>query len=446
LKTLQSLGVNAIRTAHNPPAPEFLDLCDRLGLLVMDENFDCWTVGKNRYDYHLYFNEWSKIDTRDMVRRDRNHPCIVLWSTGNEIHDTPKADIAKPILQGLVEVFHQNDPTRPVTQALFRPNVSHDYDNGLADLLDVVGQNYRENEILAAHEQKPTRKIVGTENGHDRRIWLALRDNKPYAGQFLWSGIDYLGESFRWPTICAGAGLLDRTGAVKPMGRERQSWWSDEPMVFIARRIAPSTTTSADPGFAPLRRRQTQFADWSPVDRSSHDENVEVYSNCESVELFLNGRSLGAKPRSGDDSPRAWVIPFEPGTLKAIASNAGSVAGTDELKTAKKPVKLVLSADQAQITPTWDDFALVTITAVDENGTRVSTASDAITFSIDGPGEIAALDNADNASHERFRGNTRQLFQGRCVVMIRATADRGQIHLSASAAGLAGAEIALHAK
>ena len=168
LRILRELGVNAIRTAHNPPAPEFLDLCDRMGFLVMDEMFDCWTVGKNIGDYHLYFNEWSKIDTRDTVLRDRNHPSIVLYSAGNEIHDTPNAELAKGILSGLVEVFHANDPTRPVTQALFRPNVSHDYDDGLADLLDVVGTNYRDSELLAAHDAKPARKIVGTENHHDR--------------------------------------------------------------------------------------------------------------------------------------------------------------------------------------------------------------------------------------------------------------------------------------
>ncbi len=140
----------------------------------MDETFDCWTVAKNPYDYHLYFRDNYLQDTRDTVRRDRNHPCVILWSAGNEIHDTPHREVAKPILEALVKAFHEEDPTRPVTQALFRPNVSHDYDNGLADLLDVVGQNYRENEILAAHAQKPSRKIVGTENGFDRENLAAM--------------------------------------------------------------------------------------------------------------------------------------------------------------------------------------------------------------------------------------------------------------------------------
>jgi beta-galactosidase len=143
LTALRALGVNAIRTSHNPPAPEFLDLCDRMGFLVMEEMFDAWTVAKNPYDYHLYFRDWALRDTATTVQRDRNHPSIILWSAGNEIHDTPHADIAIPILKSLVDTFHKYDPTRPVTQALFRPNVSHDYENGLADLLDVVGQNYR---------------------------------------------------------------------------------------------------------------------------------------------------------------------------------------------------------------------------------------------------------------------------------------------------------------
>src|SRR5439155_9937678 len=266
LTALKSLGVNAIRTAHNPPAPELLDLCDRMGLLVMDETFDCWNVSKNTHDYHLYFDDRSKIDTRDTALRDRNHPCIILYSTGNEIHDTPHPEIAKPILAGLLDVFHANDPTRPVTQALFRPNVSHDYDNGLADMLDVVGQNYRENEILAAHQQKPTRKILGTENGHDRAIWLALRDNPPYAGQFLWTGIDYIGESPQWPTVSYNSGLLDRTGTPRPLAFQRQSWWSDKPMVYAARRVARTPALPTDPGYDPLQERRPQvlFSDWTP--------------------------------------------------------------------------------------------------------------------------------------------------------------------------------------
>ncbi len=250
LTELRKLGVNAIRTAHNPPAPEFLDLADRMGFLIMDEMFDCWTVAKNPYDYHLYFRDWSIRDTTDTVMRDRNHPSIILWSAGNEIHDTPRPEIAIPILKSLVSTFHQNDPTRPVTQALFRPNASHDYEDGLADLLDVIGQNYRPLEILAAHAQNPARSIIGTENAHDRDQWTAVRDHAEYSGQFLWSGIDYLGESRTWPTIGSGSGLLLTTALPHGRAFERQSWWATTPMVAMVRRTAVVRPASIDPGYA----------------------------------------------------------------------------------------------------------------------------------------------------------------------------------------------------
>ncbi len=445
LELLRALGVNAIRTAHNPPAPEFLDLCDRMGFLVMDEMFDCWTVAKNPYDYHLYFKEWSTVDARDTIRRDRNHPSIVVYSAGNEIHDTPKADLAKRILSGLVLVFHEQDPTRPVSQALFRPNVSHDYDNGLADMLDVVGQNYRENEILAAHAQKPARKILGTENGHDRAVWVALRDNPPYAGQFLWSGIDYLGESRAWPTIGAGSGLLDRTGAPHPRAFERQSWWSGQPVVHLARRLASQRATPADPGFEPLNRRQFEACDWTPANLEPHEETVEVFSNGEEIELLLNGKSLGSKPLPADASARVWKVAFEPGTLKAIAKNKGKVVARDEFRTAGKPDRIRLAADRNRIAADFNDVSYVTATVVDKNGVEVPAADDLVSFKLAGPGVIAAVDNGDNASHEPFQAEQRRAFHGQCIAIIRATAASGRIVVNASAPGLQSGSVDLKA-
>jgi beta-galactosidase len=443
LEALKQIGVNGIRTAHNPVAPEFLDLCDRMGFLVMDEFFDCWTVRKNPFDYHLYFKEWSKIDVRDTIRRDRNHPSVVLYSVGNEIKDMSKAERAKEILKGLVEVCHEFDPTRPVTQALFRPNVSHDYDNGLADMLDVIGTNYRDSELLAAHRAKPTRKIIGTEEGHDRRVWLTLRDNPPEAGQFLWTGIDYLGESRRWPIIAAGSGLLDLTGAPKPMAFERQSWWSDKPMVYIARRIAAQRTTSADPGFEPLNRRQTQFSDWTPKDADPHQENVEVYSNCQEVELFLNDESLGSKPRDADDAPRTWKVPFQPGIIKALGKNNGQVVAAHELRTAGKPAKIVLTADCTKLSTDWDDVSYVTATVTDENGVRIPWADELISFKLEGPGVIAGVENGDRSSHEPFQASERHAFQGRLVAILKASGPSGKITLTASAPGLTGSSITI---
>lgn len=445
LETLKQLGVNAVRTAHNPPAPEFLDLCDRLGLLVMDEMFDCWTVGKNPYDYHLYFDEWSLKDTRDTVRRDRNHPSVILYSAGNEIHDTPRADLAKRILSSLVAAFHESDPTRPVTQALFRPNVSHDYDDGLADLLDVVGQNYRENEILAAHRQKPTRKILGAENTHVREAWLALRDNPPYAGQFLWTGVDYLGESPGWPLVANNFGLLDRTGTPRPLAFQRQSWWSAKPMVYVARRVAPTPLAPTDPGYGQDRRPQVLFSDWTPREQSPHDENVEVYSNCERVELWLNGKSLGSLPRPADERPRNWKVPFAPGTLKAVGTNGGKVVAAYELRTAGRPARVVLSTDLERLSPNWDDVAYVNATVVDARGVNVPDAADLITFKVSGPGRVVAVDSGDNSSHEPFQATERRAYQGRCFALVRASATTGSINVTAYAPGLVSGSVSIAA-
>jgi len=177
-------------------------------------------------------------------------------------------------------------------------------------LLDVVGQNYRENEILAAHNQKPTRKILGTENTHDRNQWVAMRDHAPYAGQFLWTGIDYLGESRRWPVVGHASGLLDRTARIRPIGLERGSWWEEQPMVAMARRVANDDVMPTDPGYAQEERHtQVLFSDWSPRNTAAHDEQVEVYSNCKEVELFLNGQSLGKKI-GGHTLPSALLGPF----------------------------------------------------------------------------------------------------------------------------------------
>jgi beta-galactosidase len=418
-----------------------------MGILVMDEMFDCWTVGKNPYDYHLYFRDWSRQDTADTVRRDRNHPSIILYSAGNEIHDTPHPEIAIPILKGLVEVFHANDPTRPVTQALFRPNVSHDYEDGLADLLDVVGQNYRENEILAAHAQKPTRKIIGTENQHGREVWLALRDHPEYSGQFLWSGIDYLGESRFWPVVASASGLLDRTGAIKPDGYERQSWWSAKPMVFMTRRVAMNRPAVTDPGYETAAQQQqirrfgqTLFSDWTPENAEPHQENVEVYSNCDDVELLLNGKSLGTKPLPPDASPRNWQVPYEPGTLRAIGRNKGQPVATYELRTAGKAAKIILTPD---VTPgPLPDVLIVRAAVTDKDGIVIPTSDVLLSFHIEGPGAIIATDNADNASHESYQSPERHAFQGRAIAIVKPA--NGNATITASSPGLEAAAINLH--
>jgi len=462
LTELRKLGVNAIRTAHNPPAPEFLDLADRMGFLVMEEMFDCWTVDKKPYDYHLYFKDWSVRDTTDTVMRDRNHPSIILWSAGNEIKDTTNPSIAIPILKSLVETFHKNDPTRPVTQALFRPNVSHDYDNGLADLLDVVGQNYRENEILKAHADKPTRKIIGTENTHVREQWVALRDHPEYSGQFLWTGVDYLGESRTWPTFGSGSGLLNSVALPHGRAYERQSWWSERPMVAIVRRIAAQKRAPTDPGYAnatttnqgadtapdpTVRFWEPVLHDWTPKDLTPHDENVEVYSNAEEVELFLNGKSLGTKPRNADARPIVYTVPFEVGTLKVVARSEGKIVATDELKTAGKAARIVLAADlpTTPLTQDWNDVRYVTATLVDAEGTRIPDSETRVHFAVAGPAAFVAVDNGNLNDHDPYRASERKLYYGNAVALLRATASAGKVTVTASADGVAAATATLTA-
>ncbi|MEP6900711.1 MAG: DUF4982 domain-containing protein, partial [Actinomycetota bacterium] len=349
-----------------------------------------------------------------------------------------KPEIAIPILKGLVETFHESDATRPVTQALFRPNVSRDYDNGLADLLDVVGQNYREKEILAAHKQKPTRKIIGTENTHELSQWLAVRDNPEYSGHFVWAGIDYLGETAKYPSVAYNAGLLYKTANPRPIAFQRQSWWTSAPMVYIARRVAQTPKLPTDPGYNPTeeRRPTVLFSDWTPKNLEKHEENVEIYSNCEEVELFLNGKSLGKKLKPADDSPRNWKVNFETGTITAIGMNGGKTAANYELRTAGKPARILLSVDKSAIANIWDEVAFVTVKVTDENGTIVPDTDDLITFKTEGAGVVAAVDSADNNSHESYQGTTRRAFQGLCLAMLKANAGSGKITLTASSPNL----------
>jgi beta-galactosidase len=447
LSILKELGVNSIRTAHNPPAPEFLDLCDRMGFLVMDEFFDCWTKGKNKHDYHLYFKEWSHTDLREGILRDRNHPSVILYSVGNEIHDTPKPDLAKPILRGLVDVCHEVDPTRPVTQALFRPNVSGDYKNGLADMLDVIGTNYRDQELLEAWKDRKGRKIVGTEQGHERSTWLACRDNPQHAGQFLWCGIDYLGESRSWPLTVFNGGLLDRAGFIQPRGYERQGWWSEKPMVRMFRRVARTAETPADPGYEAMewKRLQVLFPDWNPAASASKAENVEVYSNAEEVELVLNGKSFGKKSTRKDGGALNWSVVYEAGTLEAIAYSEGKEVARDTLRTAGKAAKIVLVADRKSLGLTWDDVSHIEVRIVDEHGTLVPDASDAVKFEVSGPGKIIAVDSGSVVSTEPFQASERKAYQGRCLAIVSATG-KGAFKLTARSGDLEPASVEIAAE
>lgn len=431
LALLKEVGVNAIRTAHNPVAPKFLDLCDRMGFLVMDETFDTWTSAKNNGEkgYNRFWKEWWEHDTRDMVLRDRNHPSIVIYSVGNEIHDDLNSPEGFKKYKDQQDLIHQLDPGRPVTMALFRPANSKVYTNGFAETMDIVGQNYRENELVALHNQKPNLKVIGTENTHVIQQYLALRDNPFMAGQFLWTGFDYLGEA-DWPQVTNAQGLFDRIGSWKQQSLQRQSWWAEKPVVHIVRKA-----DNAGAG--------DWINNWTPTDFDTYDDaKVAVYSNCDEVELFLNGKSLGSKPKPADDSPRLWDVTFEKGSIKAVGKNKGKEVVNEELKTAGQPAKIVLTVDRNKIGNSWDDVAFVKATIVDANGNICPNADNLVQFSIAGSGIIDAVDNGNVMSHEMYKALQRHAYRGVCLANIKGNKP-GTIEIKASAEGLSGGTIKL---
>ncbi|MGC6400898.1 glycoside hydrolase family 2 TIM barrel-domain containing protein [Sphingomonas sp. FW199] len=461
LTALKALGVNAIRTAHNVPSPELLDLTDELGLLVMDELFDQWNVAKTPNDYHLFFSDWHKRDTADMIRRDRNHPSIILWSAGNEIHDTAYPVQAKAALRSVLDVAHANDPDRPVTMGLFRPNVTGDYDNGFADMLDVVGQNYRENELAAAHRQNPARRIVGTENGHNRVNWVPVRDNPAYAGMFLWTGVDYLGESNRvgWPYISRHNGLLDRTGAPHVRAFERASWWSEKPVIHVVRNAIPNAAGPATDGaggpnqpvlptmiaVATPPTPVALFDDWTPADASPHPEMIEVYSNCRQVEAFLNGRSLGSLSINADASPRRWAVTYAPGEVRAVCLDPEAKGISDRLRTAGAPAAIRLTADSPTVGSDFDSMTYVRAEIVDAKGVVVPGANQLMRFSIEGAGKLIATDNGSVTEHRPFAAPERQPRNGYATALVRG-AGNGRFTVRVRADGLKPGVVTLQAK
>ncbi|PXY46615.1 glycoside hydrolase family 2 TIM barrel-domain containing protein [Flavobacterium hydrophilum] len=431
-KKLKEVGVNAIRTSHNPVAPEFLDLCDQMGFLVMDETFDTWTAAKHNGEkgYNLYFKEWWEQDTRDLILRDRNHPSIVIYSIGNEIHDDLSYPEGYKKYKMQEDVVKKYDDTRPVTMALFRPANSKVYLSGFAEQMDVVGQNYRENELIAAHEAHPTWKVLGTENTHVLVQWLALRD-KPYmAGQFLWTGYDYLGEA-DWPETTNNQGLFDRAGNWKQQSLQRDSWWSEEPVVHIMRK-----SENAGEG--------KWVADWTPNDFDTYDNaKVQVYSNCEEVELFLNDKSLGSVKKPADDSPREWNVTFEEGTIKAIGKDKGKVVAEESFTSAGKPSKIILTKSNPTLVNNWDDVSFITATIVDDKGIRCANADNLIKFTVTDSGKIIGVDNGNIISHESYQTPERSAYNGKAIAIIKATKNSGKIEIKASAEGLEAAAISI---
>jgi beta-galactosidase len=456
LKTLQEAGVNSLRLSHNPHADYIYDLCDKLGLLVMDEAFDEWEIGKNKWiagwnvgkpgndGYHEYFKDWADRDLTDMILRDRIHPSIFLWSIGNEIDypndpythevlntgnnpqiygkgytpDHPTASEMTGIAKHLVSVVKQYDTSRPVTAALAGVVMSNEV--GYPDVLDVVGYNYQEFRYEEDHQKYPNRIIYGSENGMDAKAWNAVASKDFIAGQYLWTGIDYLGEAKKWPARSSTPGLLDLAGFKKPEFYFRQSLWIDKPMIYIG----------ANPAANKNKENHNAEPNWNWA--AGTQLRISCFTNCDEAELFLNGKPLGKKQEVGKHILN-WDITYEPGELSVKGYNKGRPVTTCKLVTAGEPYAIKISEQQPA---GKNGLHQVIAEIVDKQGNLVYGADNEVTVSIKGNAELLGLENGDYLSHEAYQSASRKIYHGKLLAYIQPKSNASKFTVTFSSPGL----------
>ncbi len=471
LQTLKSLGCNAIRTSHNPQAPDLYALCDELGFLVLDEAFDEWEFPKRKWleGWNVgtpgfegsfdFFEEWSDRDLADMVRRDRNHPSIFAWSIGNEV-DYPNDPYSHPVLDGstisqpmfggykpeqpdanrlgaiakrLVAVVKKHDSSRPVTAALAGVVMSNETEYPGA--LDIAGYNYTEDRYGIDHEKYPQRILYGSENRHGRAEWMAVVENDHIFGQFLWTGIDYLGEAGAWPSRGFGSGLIDLSGAIKPRGRFRESLWVDEPVIHLGTDLAKS--------------RNRKSIDAWPIWNFEPGSKVRAfcYTNAAKVQLVLNGEAIGdAKAYDPESGVIDWEIPFAAGKLEAIGLDAkGDEVARTAIQTAGPAAVIKASASETAIDRN-DGVAIISLQVVDAQGVPVMRSDHAITCALDGPGVLLGLEAGNNQDMSDYTDATHNAHHGRLVAYIKGAGETGPVTVRFSAEGLPDAVVRLTAR
>jgi beta-galactosidase len=455
VELLKGAGFNAVRTSHNPPSPAFLDACDRLGILVMDEAFDGWEKPKNPDDYNLYFRDWWRRDLDAMVERDRNHPSVVLWSIGNEVYERGNAEGAR-IARMLATRVRELDPTRPVASGINGLGKSGAWTqlDPLFSALDVAGYNYQLAQIPGDHERLPGRIIVGTESYQSATFeaWAASQDRPYVLGDFAWCALDYLGEAGigkvfppgqavvphwagpQFPWHGAECGDIDLTGWRKPVSHYRSIVWDRGESLYMA------ATAPAPGGGTWVQSKWSMppaLPSWTWPGSEGKPIVVEVYSRHPRVTLSLNGRTLGAKPTTRAEEFKAvFSVPYEPGTLIAVGDGDGRPAERFELATAGPPARVRLTADRAGILADGSDLSFVTVEVTDWRGRPRPDLDQAVRFKVEGPGTIAGIGNADMTDLESYQANPHRTYQGRAIVIVRSTRAPGTVILSASAPGL----------
>jgi len=447
IELLKAGGFNAVRTSHNPPSEAFLNACDRLGLLVMDESFDCWKIGKNNNDYSKYFNEWWQRDLETMVLRDRNHPSIIMWSIGNEIPergDHSAIETAK-ILAGAIKKI---DTARPVTSAIVDNGKDWSKFDTIMAVHDVVGYNYHLWSALSDHQRVPSRIIVQTESYPKDAFtnWKLVQDNKYVIGDFVWTALDYLGESGigRWyysgdvpgehwehdffPYHGAYCGDIDLIGWRKPISHYRSMLYNNSEKLYMAVR---------EPAPEPLEIKETWWSvwptweSWTWPDFEGKTVQVEVYSKYPKVRLYMNNKLIGEQATTREQQFKAtFAVPYSSGQLKAVGLDNGKEMESTMLKTSGDAAKIKLIADRKEILANGQDLSYITVEITDKDGIVQPNAANRIHFKIDGPGIIAGVDNADMKDTDPYTGNTRKAWKGRALVVIKSTHDTGNIKLT----------------
>jgi beta-galactosidase len=508
VELLKAAGFNAVRTSHNPPSPAFLDACDRLGLLVLDEAFDTWKASKAKFDYGRSFDEWWRRDISAMVLRDRNHPSVIFWSIGNEI---PEVLVARgpEMAKQLAAQVRSLDNTRPITQA-FPTSTSGQYPDAVISNLDITGYNYN----LASHQaddhrRLPSRIMMTTESLPSQAFenWRLTKDNPYILGEFVWTAMDYLGESGigswaygtpeqaaqagkfsafmqnskmidqmflamangvdlgaamsqggkeksdlgpiaalfpGYPWHAADCGDLDLTGHRKPESYYRDIMWNGGDRVYATVRLPePEGKKIIAVGWAVY----PTVPSWTWPGQEGKQMQVEVYSAAEKVRLFLNDTLIGEKLTGREQEFKAmFAVPYAPGTLKAVGVRGDRVVAESVLTTTGKPARLRFTADRSTVQAGGQDLSFVTVEALDADGRLQPNADQDVQFAISGPGVIAAVGNGDSRDTDPYQGSARKLFQGRALVVVRTSKEGGPIRLTATASGLSGADVTIQAK